>query len=605
MGNPVVVAVSLGVLTTSLFLGVWGHGFIVLDDSAYVTENQMVLSGLTWPGVRWAFMTFHVSNWHPLTWLSHMTDVSLFGLDHLVSLFFHLLNTVLLFFVLSRMTGSVWRSGFAAALFGVHPLHVESVAWVAERKDLLSGLFFFLSLWGYARYAERPGAVRYLWVALCFVLGLLSGPSEQADGGDASVRSAAAGLLAAGPVPGASFVRGSLSRSAPRRDRFLARPGEGSPVVAVCGLLRGDLPGAAGGGIDRSVPSREPYFECGCVLCGLHPERESWPWWTVAGSALFLLCATWGAVWQLRRRPYLAVGWFWYLGMLVPVIGLVQVGSQAMADRYTYLPLVGVFIMIVWGAGEAAPDSLRWKTVLGAVAACVFAGLTVFANTQAGHWRNNGSLFRHALEVDPRNSVAHNNLGESLAAEGRWEESISHYRTAIEIRPGYAMAHYNLGTALAKQGKLDDAIRHYLAALRYAPDFAFAYDNLGEALMRQGKTADAIACFQRSLIINVNNPVAHLNLGISLLSSGRTAKAFFHYTAALQLDPGIPEALYGIGWILEQKGRIGEAIGYYQEAIRIRPGYGAVQTRLKTLSDGGYRGFHRGTQRVFPAEQDE
>ncbi len=538
-GRPLLVAVSLAVLTASVYAAVRGHDFIVLDDNLYVGENAWVLSGLTWPGALWAFTTFSASNWHPLTWVSHMADVSLFGMNagahHLVNVFFHLLNTVVLFLALRRMTGSVWRSAFAAALFGVHPLHVESVAWIAERKDLLSGLFFFLGLWSYARYAERPGVGRYLWVALFFVLGLLSKPM---------VVTFPFVLLLLDYWPLGRFS-GRLSCAVPLPGR--ARPGTVSSLVlekaplfllsaascAVTYLAQGE--GGAMGTIDafplwsrlsNAAVSYVLYlwkavWPSGLAMFYQHPASVGggWTGWQAFGSVAALTGATWFALRFARRCPYVAVGWLWYLGTLVPVIGLVQVGLQAMADRYTYLPLTGVFLAAAWGIPEALPalpiregggreGSRRLRgCALGIAGAGLLAVLSLLSWRQAGYWSGNDILFRRQVEIGPDNWMAHNLLAVSLlrnagvgnplesgaASSGRggFSEALQHARRSVDLKPDFEDSRFNLALMYEIDGSFAQALREYDELLRMAPGNQEARIRRDMALHRLNRTAES------------------------------------------------------------------------------------------------------------------
>ena len=495
----------LGLLLAAVSLGLYwrtgAHPFVVFDDGLYVAGNARVQGGLSPEGVAWAFTTTETGNWHPLTWMSHMADVSLFGLDagahHRVNAFLHAANAALLFFVLLRMTASPWRSAFAAALFALHPLHVESVAWVAERKDLLCALFWLLAMGSYARYAGRPGAARYLPVAGFMALALLSKPmavtlpfclllldfwplgrlSPPGKGGGAPLPRLLAEKVPLFALSAASCVVTYLAQQT---------------VGTVGSLLH--LP--AGVRLANAAVSYARYlgktaWPSGLAVLYPHPGA-SLPAWQVAGAVLLLLCVSALAVWRIKRSPFLAVGWFWFLGTLVPVIGLVQVGAQAMADRYTYIPLVGLFIAAAWGVPGIVPDGRLKKRGLAAAACVVLTALAAASWVQAGHWRSSVALFEHAVEVTRDNWFAENNLGFSLDMEGRKDEAIAHYRASIGIKPDFPVARNNLGAILAAQGEFAEAAVHFREALRAQPDYLPAHYNLGQVLERMGMRDQAM-----------------------------------------------------------------------------------------------------------------
>jgi hypothetical protein len=489
------IALALLLIVSALYWQVGGYPFVNLDDNQYVWGNPRVTGGFTLESLSWAFTAFHESNWHPVTWLSHMLDVSLFGLDagwhHRMNVFLHLLNTELLFFLLWRLTGGVWQSAFVAALFGVHPLHVESVAWVAERKDVLSTFFLLLTVWSYVRYCERPGWRRYLPVIVLFALGLMSKP-----------------MLVTLPFLLLLLDVWPLARHASlaRRIREKAPLFALSAVSCIVTWLA-----QAGGGAVSDLEGIPPVLRIGnalvsCVAYLLklflpsplaiyypHPATvpSGLPAWQVAGALLVLSGITGLAIRQRQRRPYLAVGWFWYLGTLVPVIGLVQVGAQSMADRYTYIPLTGLFIMLAWGISDLALRFRIRKALLGGGATLALAALLAVSWVQVGYWRNTAALFEHAISAVPDNWIALHALGKERFREGRIRDAIVLLREAVTINPRYAIGQFNLGTILAQNGLLDDAVVHLEAAVRVRPDYAQAHQNLGAIFSKMGRVEEA------------------------------------------------------------------------------------------------------------------
>ncbi|HEV8132234.1 MAG TPA: tetratricopeptide repeat protein [Acidobacteriota bacterium] len=492
------------------FWPILNNGFIEYDDDLYVTQNRHVQAGPTGDTLKWAFTTTEGANWHPLTWISHALDCRFFGLNpkghHLTNLLFHLANTLLLFVALSSMTGSLWRSAFVAALFAVHPLHVESVAWVAERKDVLSTLFWILTLAAYNHYVRQPSTARYLLVVLTFVMGLMAKPMlvtlplvlllldfwplrrmSQPRLQTAGVTESPAKLVAEKlPLCCISIASSIIT--------YLAQRKEG----AVGSLEQLPLSERFGNAlvsyvqyIQKAVwPSRLAVFYP-------HPA-SSLPIWQVAGSFLLLAAITALVFYSARRQPYLVTGWFWFLGTLVPVLGLIQVGQQAMADRYTYVPLIGLFIAVAWGVPELLAEFRQRKLLLGIAAVLVVLALATVTHVQAGYWRDTLMLFDHAIQVVPSNYLAHNNLGVVLHRLGYLDAAISEFSASLRIKPGYrlardnyAKAHYNLGVVLALEGKVDQAIVHYSEALRIEPRYSKAHLQLGEAMAKQGRMDEA------------------------------------------------------------------------------------------------------------------
>jgi len=627
------ISFVLIVATIVVFWQVRNHEFITFDDNEYVTQNPHVKSGLTLPGAIWAFVAFHSNNWHPLTWLSHMMDCELYGLNpgghHLTNLVFHILNTLLLFLVLKRMTGTLWRSSFVAALFALHPLHVESVAWVAERKDVLSTFFWMLTLWAYVHYCRRPGLGRYLLVFLSFAMGLMSKPM---------LVTLPFVLLLLDYWPLGRF---RLTQSTEPHFRLKNRVDfkstpfslilEKIPFIALAAMAATLTVFAQekGGTVkpleffpleSRMANALTSYvIYIGKMIWPppmaiLYPYPDHFHPWGVAGAILFLAGVTLLVIRVRHSYPYLTVGWLWYLGTLIPVIGLVQVGMQAMADRYTYVPFVGLFIMIGWGV----PDILKgWRyqkiilTVVSSVFLLVFAILTW---SQVQWWKSSITLYEHTVRVTSKNFLIHNKLGNVFFQKGDVEEAVVHYQEALRINPNFVEAYNNIGNAFIYKGDVQHAIDYYRKALSQAPDYADAHNNLGFALTRQGRIAEAITHYQEALRIrpdfaqaqynlrmasagrgkdeeavtrvgqtlvrNSGDADMHNNNGVALARQGKPKEALVEFAKALEIDPNFAEARCNMGNSLVELGKIDEAITHYQEALRIMPDYPMARYNL-------------------------
>ena len=480
--------------------------FVALDDGDYVTANEMVKRGVSWEGLVWAFSTSHASNWHPLTWLSHMVDFQLYGFNaaghHLTSLLLHAANSILLFLLLQRMTRAPWRSALAAALFALHPMHVESVAWISERKDVLSTLFWMLTVWAWVRYVEewKSGRTRagvcYLGSVLFFALGLMAKP-----------------MLVTLPFILILFDYWPLRREAAPFARRLA---EKTPFFimagASCGMTLwaqrqggavislGYLPVADR--LENMAVAYVRYIEktfWPAHLAVFYPMPDRWPDWQIAGAGAVLALVTGWVVWRARAQRYLVTGWLWFLGMLAPVIGLVQVGSQSMADRYHYLASVGLFIMVIWAAGEWVPRfGARLPAILGSLAV---AGCMLATPWQVRYWKNSVALFAHAAATTENNAIIEDYLGSALGEEGRTEEAMAHLRQALTLAPGFAQAHYDLGNVLLQLGRADEAIPQFQETLRVRPNSAEAHRQMGNALRQAGSMAAAIGQYEKALAI--------------------------------------------------------------------------------------------------------
>ena len=562
----------LVVATIAVYAPVARHEFVGLDDGAYIFENDRVLAGLSAESAGWAFRTTRASNWHPLTWLSHMLDVQLFGPDphahHLVNLLFHLANTVLLFLVFARMTGTFWRSAAVAALFALHPLHVESVAWVAERKDVLSTFFGLLSLWLYVRYVEAPGAARYLLVLLAFALGLMAKP-----------------MLVTLPFVLLLLDYWPLGRPTSDWQRLVLEKAPflvlsaASSVVTVYAQSSGaaiitmeSLP--LGLRIGNALISYVSYlgqtlWPHALAVYYPHPG-ELWPLGAVA-AALLLVGLSVLALRAGRSRGYAALGWFWYLGTLVPVIGLVQVGEQAMADRYTYLPLIGLFVVLAWGVPDLVRSRRLPHVLLPIGGGVVLLALSVQTWIQVGYWKSTETLFQHTLSVTRDNSTAHAALAGAYFHEGRLEEAIAQYREALEIDPEYARAHHNLGVALERQGHRTEALAQHMEAVRIQPDYATYQLGLATALHRSGRVEEAIPRYEKALLLDPERAGTFNNLGVARMGRGELEQAVRAFTQALELRPAYTEAHYNLGYTYSLLGQLEPAVEHYEAALRLQP----------------------------------
>jgi tetratricopeptide (TPR) repeat protein len=558
-------------------------GFVTWDDPQYVYANVHVAQGLTWQGVRWAFTSTESVNWHPVTWLSHMLDVQLYGMNagpqHLTNLLLHILNTLLLFGLLYRMTGAWGRSVFVAGLFALHPLHVESVAWIAERKDVLSTLFGMLAMWAYVTYVRRPGWRRYLPVLVFFALGLMAKPMlvtlpfvlllldfwplqrVELEGGVTPLVKEKLPLLALAAI--SSIVT------------FLVQLNGG----AVLGLVR--VPWALR--LANALASYLAYIGkmlWPVRLAAFYPLGTSPPLLQACLGALLLIGMTLFAIRAGRRHGYLLTGWLWYVGTLIPVIGLVRVGDQSMADRYAYVPLIGLFLIAAWGA----PDFVaRWRygrLALPVAAACILLTCAALANAQIGYWNGDTALWQHALDATADNYLAENNVGEILMKQGRTGEAIPHFVEALRIKPDCAEAQNNLGAVLMGQGKLDDAAQHFVEALRIRPGLADAQYNLGMVRLRQGKLDDAARHFIEALRIKPDVADAQNNLGAVLMEQKKLDEAAQRFGEALRIKPDLVEAQNNLGMVLTRQGKLDEAAQHFVEALRIKPDFAEAQNNL-------------------------
>lgn len=583
--RAVVAVLFLGTLL--LFGRAVFNDFVNYDDPDYVTANAHVRAGLTWAGVRWAFFSSDVSYWHPLTWLSHMADWQLYGErpagHHATSIAWHALAAAMAFLALRRLTGAFWTSAVGAALFAWHPLRVESVAWVAERKDVLGGFFWLLALWAYAGYAEKRRAGIRAWgsytLALgAFAAGLMSKPMLVTlpcvlllldfwplGRVPVGARLAAWRALIVEKIPffALSFAVAAITVVAQKNVGTL------STVLSFDARLAN-----AAVAVVRYVGK----FFVPVNLAVLYPHPGTWPPEKVAFGAVFVLGATALAVAQMRRRPWLLAGWLWFLGALVPVSGLVQVGIQSMADRYTYAPILGLQLALLWTVRETLTPATR--RIWACVAAVVLAACAVRTVDQLGVWKNSLTLFGHTVAVTEKNYLAWNNHGTAQSAAGRIDEAIADYRRSLAIKPDYAEANSNLGSALDGQGRAKEALPFLRAAVRLKPGLLEAHLNLGTALADAGEFDEAFAEFETVLARQPDHAKALDNYGVALAMSDRLPQAIAKIEAALRLQPDDAGAHSNLGNALSLSGQNDAAIAHYRRALELKPGEAQTHNNL-------------------------
>jgi tetratricopeptide (TPR) repeat protein len=568
------VYAALLLINVFIYAGVGRFELVNWDDPTYITENTMVLRGLSWSTVWWALTTGHSPYWHPLTWMSHLVDVSLFGTDagpyHVVNAVLHAANTLLLFELLRRTTNAVGRSAFVAAAFAVHPLHVESVAWVTERKDVLSTLFLLLTTLAYVAYTRRPGWTRYAAVMLLFALALMSKP-----------------MVVTLPVVLLLLDVWPLARSNAKALVLEKIPLFALALAAgVTTVIIQSRVGAMAGLDALPLSTRLGNAAIGYLA---YPWKAIWPWPLAAfyplfeltpvrvGSAIAVLLAiTWLAFRVRLRHPYAFVGWFWYVVTISPVIGFLQAGEQGMADRFMYVPLIGLTIAIAWGVPAVFSRTGVSNRVLAPVAIAVIAVWAVASRAQAAHWENSLTLWQHAAAVTPRSYIAHENLGQALRERGRLDEALASYERALALAPahspGYvAVINNSIGLVLTRQGNVAEARKRFAAAVLSDPAFGEARSNLGNALAAEGHAAEAVDQYREAIRLKPEYVEPRVGLGAALLQSGRAAEAAVHYREAIALDPTLAQAHNGLGGALATQGDAAGALREYEEALRLYP----------------------------------
>jgi tetratricopeptide (TPR) repeat protein len=580
------LAICLGLILSifAVYAQVGHFDFIHFDDQDYVYENVHVKAGLAPASIKWAFTAVVSANWMPVTLLSHMLDVQFFGLrsgmHHLVNVLFHALSALLLFMVLRRATRARWPSAFVAFVFALHPLHVESVAWISERKDVLSAFFFFLALYAYVRYTERPGLGRYLAVLGLFCLGLMSKP-----------------MLVTFPFTLLLFDIWPLGRVQWPKILWEKLPlfalSAGSSVVtyftqrSITTVLAAPL-APQNALLSYVTYIRQMFWPVRLAIFYPYPRSIEASEAAAAGAVILSVSALAIYLWRVRPRvaPYFITGWFWYLGTLVPVIGLVQVGRQSHADRYTYIPMVGLLMILAWGAADVVGKWPRTKPAIAAAATISCIVCMAAASAQAAYWRNGVTLFQHALDVTEDNLVAESSLGYHLMkAPGRCPDAIPHFEAALRINPDDVETDANLGFCLMQSGRPTDAIPYFEAVLRANPDSAEAHNNLGLALSQTpGRDADAIPHFEAVLRAQPDSADTNNNLGACLVNSGRPADAVPYFEAALRTKPDSADIQFNLGMALSKTpGRDADAISHLEAALRLRPDHVGAHHNLALL----------------------
>jgi tetratricopeptide (TPR) repeat protein len=615
-----VVYLILILIIFAVFGQVRNFKFLNYDDNSYVTENNHALTGLTLDNIAWAFKQSHSFMWHPITSISHMLDCQIFGLKagghHIVNLLFHIANTLLLFTVLRKMTGAFWQSAFVAAFFALHPLNVESVAWISERKNVLSAFFWMLTMAVYIRYAKQPRFANYLLVIFVFSLALMAKP--------VTVTLPFALLL---------LDYWPLNRLQIKNKQQIFRlVGEKIPLFLLSAVLCVITIAAQGGSDALQLNKLLPFsvrFENALVsyvsyigkmiypshLSVFYPHPgPSLPLWEPIVSFVLLAAVSVAVLYLGRRKPYLIVGWFWYLGTLVPVIGLMQAGSQAMADRYAYIPLIGLFIIIAWGASDIFAGWKYRKIVLSLSAIVIISALSICTWIQTSYWGTSQTLFEHALKITTGNYVAYNCLGSALIEQDKFDEAIDMLHHCLQIKPNYGWAYNNLGIAYAKQNRYEEAIEACEQAIRIQPKNSWAYYTLGVSYDKLGRYREAMEAYKQAVTVEPYYADAYYNLGLAFAKLGRYQEAIQAYEQAirirpddadaycnlasaygklgqfqneieackhaLRINPELAEAYYNLGAAFGQLGRYPEAIEACKQAIRIRPDYAEAHYNL-------------------------
>jgi tetratricopeptide (TPR) repeat protein len=581
------------------YLQIGSLDFIDFDDPIYITENRMVKKGLTIDGLIWAIKTFHGSNWHPLAWLSHMLDSQLYGLEplghHWTSLQLHIANTLLLFFILQKITGALWRSAAVAALFAVHPLNVESVAWVAERKNVLSSFLGMLTIGAYCYYVQNRRWIFSVLVFLFLSLGLMAKPMLVSF-------PLVLLLMDYWPLKRMQFsgnIAGPTGRHAlvdlQSLYSLIMEKIHLFVLVGLASILT--IAGESSMGAVRSLGdfplkvrlANAAVSYCGYIVKAVLPFRltffyphpgQTLPIWKGLGAALLIAAATFGILRASKRYPYLAFGWLWYLVTLIPVIGLVQIGDQSMADRYTYIPLIGIFIMAAWGGYDVAAKGKLRKTVLSASAGLLLAAFIAGTWFQVGIWKNSVTLFTHGLEVTSNNWRAHYGIGRAFDRQGKLDKAMFHYSKAVQINPRDERVRNNLGTVLIRLDKADEAMHHFNEALKIKPDHATAQNNLGVVQAIKENPGGAMYHFRAALRIDPNYDGAHANLADLLAEQGRYGDAVKHYQAALRINASNAQVHYRLGRLYKDRKNYDRALHHLMTSIRIESDYAEAYNEI-------------------------
>ena len=585
-----------------VFGGVARNGFVNFDDGWYVTQNPHVRSGLTFESTAWAFKTMSVTNWHPLTWLSHMLDYQLFGLNptghHLNNLFLHIANALLLFLLLRNTTGRLWESAAVAALFALHPLRVESVAWISERKDVLSGFFGMLTMLAYVHYVRRQSLARYALTLLLFALGLMAKPM---------LVTLPFVLLLLDFWPLHRFKIPEIRARASESTFFFPEGSSqriGALVIEKVPFLLLSAASSVVTYIAQSTGGAVSSFEAiplktrianAFVSTWQYLEKTFWPQnlavfyphpgshlplWEVVLAGLFLLAVSVLVLFQARRRPFLLTGWLWFLGMLVPVLGILQVGGQALADRYTYLPSIGIFIMIAW-----IPQSLPWRVfhrefLLASGFTVILLSLSSITWLQIGYWKDTETLFQRTAAVTVNNYLAHCLMGDALASQNQLTRAVTEYEKALAIFPRYAEAHHQLGMVLAKQGCLKEAVAHYEEALRAKPKYVLAHVSIAGVMAEQGNLDEAMSHYLEALYLEPDSGAVYNGLGVVMANMQRLDESIYYLFKAVELCPDCPEGHANLGRVLTLQGNFQAAFEQLFKAIELEPSSAETHNNL-------------------------
>ena len=580
--QEIIICLVLIAATLVVYWQITNHEFINYDDGLYVTENSHVQAGLTSESIKWAFTTYHASNWHPLTWLSHMLDIELYGLNpmghHWTNLQFHIANTLLLFFILQQMTGAIWKSAFVAAIFALHPLHVESVAWVAERKDVLSTFFGMLTISAYIMYVKKRNLLRYFLVFIFLSLGLMAKP-----------------MLVTLP-----FVLLLLDFWPLKRLKYYSHHQSSKLFFLIYEKIPLFIPVAISSVLTILAQKNAEAlctFEALSITTRIanafvsytgYIIKTIWPrnlavfyphqfgelsLWYVFLAALAIAVISFFSIRWFKKYPYITFGWFWYLGTLIPVIGLIQVGAQSMADRYTYIPLTGLFIIVVWGISDLLKKRHFNKIILAVFAIILISAFSTQSYFQIKHWKNSASLFEHAVKVTNHNWLAYNNLGLALMCNGKAEEAVFYFKKTLQIRPDFLKTLDNLGVALFQLRHFEEAIFYYTKALKINSENAGIHKHIAMILETQGKLEEAVQHYTKALLINPELADVHYCLANALAAQKDFEKAKYRYREAIKKDSGHSNAHYNLGCILLNQKKYKEALAHFTEVIKIKPDY--------------------------------
>jgi len=600
--KSLLIALVLVALTLAVYWPVQDHSFLNYDDPVYVTQNAHIKEGLDWERVKWAFTTMECGFYQPLTWLTYLMDFELYRLNaggyHWTNLIFHIANTILLFWVLALMTGRVARSGFVAVLFALHPLHVESVAWIAERKDVLSGFFWFLTMGAYFYYTRKPGLLRYMLVLAVFVLGLMSKPM-------AITLPLVLLLLDFWPLQRFRGIKAfKCGDPIPCQLQLTWYQRWGIPLfiekipmilISLCFVFIAFITVQK---VDALPTIREFPLDqrLGNVLIayGAYMRKMFVPWdlyipylhpvtvdlWMAELSGISLILISLAVYFRNKSNPYLAVGWLWYFGTLIPVIGLVQIGLHSMGDRYTYIPLIGLFIALVWGISDLLGE-LKYRRIISAtISVVIIATMLIFTHIQIGYWKNDITLFQHTVDMTENNIVAHNNLGEALMKAGKVKEAKIEFLEGLRISPLDSTLLNNCGVALYLDGEKDAAFKQFNMALRISPQYGITYENLGMVFLLQGKIDEAISYFKRATQCNPDSYKAWRNMASALMNKGDMQGAIVAYCKTVLLDPMDFASHNDLGFCLARQGQFKKAAFYFEKALEIKPNFPDARENL-------------------------